>query len=96
MPTVKVLRKRYIPLIKKEYDEKLKEYLKDRKLIVLCNETTNKKGEAAFIILFKVLPSKENVEPVIVVGGVKILQATNGDETAKTILKVNYLTKYTI
>lgn len=88
MPGIKTIREKYIPLIEEDYNQNLKEYLKDKKLIVLCDETTNRKGEAAFIILFKILPSKANVEPVIVVAGVKILEAANGDQTSKTILRV--------
>lgn len=88
LPDSKYLREHYVSLIKKDYDENLKEFLEDKKLIVLCDETTNTKGEAAFLVLFKILPTLDNVDPFLVVAGVKILTAVNGDETSKAILQV--------
>ncbi|KAK3929770.1 Regulator of nonsense transcripts 1-like protein [Frankliniella fusca] len=49
LPTARWLREKYEPLIKTEYDEKMKELSKGRNIAVLCDETTNRKGEAVFI-----------------------------------------------
>lgn len=88
MPGARYLRKMYIPLLKKEYDLKLKEKLKGRKIAVLCDETTNRQGQAVFLTLFKLLPSEEEPLPSIFVASVKILENVNGDQCSKAILKV--------
>ncbi|XP_034253658.1 CGG triplet repeat-binding protein 1-like [Thrips palmi] len=41
------LRSHYLPKIKADYDEELKETLKGRKVVVLTDETTNRKGDPA-------------------------------------------------
>jgi len=88
LPKSKWLRKHYLPLIKKDYDEEIKEYLKGKKINILCDETTNKNGEAAFLVLFQILPDDMNTVPSIIVAGVKILSACTGDETSKALLQV--------
>lgn len=88
LPNSKWLRKHYLPLIKKDYDEEIKETLKGRKINILCDETTNKIGEAAFLVLFEILPDDKNPEPCLIVAGVKILSACTGAETSKALLQV--------
>lgn len=89
LPSARTLRDKYVPMIKKEFDETLKAKLKGRKIAVLCDETTNRKGEAAFVTLFKVLPSTEETECFLMVASVKILSAANADQTSKAIIQVN-------
>lgn len=89
LPSAAWLRSHYLPIIKKDYDEELKKSLQGRKIAVLTDETTNRKGEAALIILFLVLPDTENPDPLLIVAAVKILMATTGDETSKAILHVS-------
>ncbi|KAJ1519192.1 hypothetical protein ONE63_011202 [Megalurothrips usitatus] len=90
LPSARTLRDKYVPLLKKEFDEKLEAKLKGRKIAVLCNETTNRKGEAAFVTIFEVLPSAEETECFLMVASVKILSAANADTTSKAIIQVNF------
>lgn len=66
-----------------------------KKIAVLCDETINRKGKAAFIILFKILPTDDNPELLLVVTAVKILSACTRDQTSKAILMVITL-KYNV
>ncbi|KAK3918165.1 CGG triplet repeat-binding protein 1 [Frankliniella fusca] len=90
LPNSKWLRQHYLPLIKKDYDEEIKKGLQNKKIAILCDETTNRKGEAAFIVLFQILPDDENTDPNLIVAGVKILNNCNGDETSKALLQVMF------
>ncbi|KAE8739559.1 hypothetical protein FOCC_FOCC014942 [Frankliniella occidentalis] len=87
LPNAQQLREKYIPLLKDDYDDILKSKLKGNKIIVLCDETTNRLGQAVFLVLFKILPSKENPTPNLFVASVKILQNTNADECSKAFLQ---------
>lgn len=88
MPAARYLRKKYLPLIKGEYDANLKAKLVGKKIVVMSDETTNRKGEAALVTLFKIMPSEEDLEPMIVVASVKVLETCTGDQTSKAILQV--------
>lgn len=55
-----------------------------KKITILCDETINRKGKAAFIILFKILPTDDNPELLLVVTAVKILSACTRDQTSNT------------
>jgi len=73
------LRQHYLPKIKGEYDEKMKADIQGKKIVVQCDEATNRKGEAVFVNLFKVLPSETSSEPKLLVSSMKNLSACTGD-----------------
>lgn len=83
------MRQRYLPKIKAEYDQDIKAMLKDKDIAIMCDETTNRKGEAVFIIMFKILPCEANAEPVIVIPAVDVLETCDGDTTCNAIIKVS-------
>ncbi|XP_034243977.1 uncharacterized protein LOC117646833 [Thrips palmi] len=87
LPSAQQLRDKYVPLLKEEYDDYLKDKVKGKKIVVLCDETTNRRGQAVFLTLFKVLPSKENPTSQLFVASVKILENANADECSKAILQ---------
>lgn len=89
IPDAQTLREKYLPLLKEEYDEELKSKLRGRKVVVLSDETTNRKGEAVLLTLFKTLPSKDDPECHLFVASVKVLPTTNADECSKVILQVS-------
>ncbi|XP_034232068.1 uncharacterized protein LOC117640011 [Thrips palmi] len=84
LPSVRTLRDKYVPILKAEYDDTIRKKLE---LAVLCDETTNRKGEAVLVTLLKCLPSETEPEPFIVVGSVKILSACNADQVSKAIIQ---------
>lgn len=79
-------------MLKTDYDEKMKKLITGRNIAVLCDETTNRKEEAAFITLFKVLPTESCEDPLLFVASVKVLSACNADMTCKAIMEVGDLT----
>lgn len=87
MPNAKWLKQHYLLKIKEEYDEKMKTDIQGKKIVVQCDETTNRRGEAAFVNLFKVLPSETSSEPKLLVSSVKNLSVCTGDQCSKTIIQ---------
>lgn len=88
LPSVRTLRDKYVPIIKKDYDAAIAAKLRDRRYTVLCDETTNRKGEAVLVTLLKALPTATDPEPFLVVGSVKVLIACNADQCSKAIIQV--------
>lgn len=87
LPNVKWLRQHYLPQIKKDYDENMKANIQGKKIVVQCDEATNRKGEAVFVNLFKILPNDTSSEVKLLVSSVKNLSICNGDQCSKTILQ---------
>ncbi|KAK3926560.1 CGG triplet repeat-binding protein 1, partial [Frankliniella fusca] len=81
------MREKYLPEIKAAYDADIKTMLKEKDIIVMCDESTNRKGEAVFITCFKILPTITNSSPLLVIASVDVLTACNGDTTSKSIIK---------
>lgn len=88
--SVKWLRENYVPKIKFNYEEATKNVLKGKQVVVMCDESTNRKGEAVFLVIFKILPSQENLEPLMVIAAAEILETCSGDTCCKSIMKVNF------
>lgn len=79
-----------MPEIKEEFDQNITGMLKDKDVVVMCDETTNRKGDAVFITAFKILPTEANADPILVVPSVEVLTTCSGDTTSKAIIKVSY------
>lgn len=56
----------------------------------MCDKTTNRRGEAVFLTLFKILPSESDPHTSLFVASVKILPDVNGDQTSKAVLQVSF------
>lgn len=76
--------------MKDEFEEKLKETVKDKPVIIHCDETTDRKGQAVFITLFKILPNEFCAESKLVVAGVTVLSTCNAQQCSQAIMKVIY------
>lgn len=74
--------------------EEFKRILKDQKVVLMCDETTDRMGRCVFIVLIRVLTG--NSEQRVFVGGVKELMNANGAECSRAILSViaEYEIKY--
>jgi len=74
--------------VREEYDEKIRQLIKDKHITILCDETTNRKGEAVFLTMYKILPSEDNIEPILVVASVDVLPVCNADQCCKAVMEV--------
>ncbi|KAJ8888877.1 hypothetical protein PR048_008371 [Dryococelus australis] len=75
-----------------EEEEKVKAIFKDQSVVVLCDETTNTKGECVFVILFKIVFG--NSDPKLVAASVKVLNSTNAIVCSRAVVET--ATKYDI
>lgn len=88
MPSADRIRKGYVPEIICEEEQRLKEAVKDQKVSILCDETTDRKGQCVFIVLIKVLGCGDESVQKLFVGGVKILANANATECSQAIISV--------
>lgn len=93
LPQANTCRKNYIPVVRAEHEEKVKAAVREKKVVIHCDETTNRKGEAVFIILFRVLPA-ETLSSNLYVASVSILQNADSQECCQAINSV--IMKYEI
>lgn len=89
--STKWLRENYVPQIKSNYEKAIKNVMKGKQIVVMCDESTNRKGEAVFLVIFKILPSQENSESLMLIAAAEILETCSGDTCCKTVIKVKYL-----
>ena len=62
-----------MPEIKEAHDKYIKAMLKGKDITIMCDERTNRKGEAVFITMFKILPSESNAEHILIIPSMNIL-----------------------
>ncbi|KAJ8885488.1 hypothetical protein PR048_011686 [Dryococelus australis] len=55
-----VLREGYVPKIGCEEELRLKAVVKDQRVLILCDETTDRKGQCVFVVLIKVLGCRDD------------------------------------
>lgn len=66
----------------------MKEALNQKRVCILCDETTDRKGQCVFIVLVKVLECGDSTVQKLFVGGVKVLQNANASECSQAIVSV--------
>lgn len=88
LPTADWVRQHYLSKIRLESEEDLRKAVKDKPIVVLCDETTDKTGKAVFVTLFKILPCDSSAEPSLHIAGATHLDDVNGETTSKTIIQV--------
>lgn len=88
MPSAGRLREGYVPEIMSEEEARLKVAVKDQRVSILCDETTDRKGQCVFIVLIKVLGCGDHSVQKLYVGGVKILKNANATECSQAIVGV--------
>ncbi|KAJ8883566.1 hypothetical protein PR048_015410 [Dryococelus australis] len=86
IPTAGVLREIYLPKIGEASCDQVKRAVENQKVVLLANETTDKKGRFIFIILICILTSASGDR--LFVGGVTELDNANGTECSCAILSV--------
>ncbi|XP_051158468.1 uncharacterized protein LOC127279866 [Leptopilina boulardi] len=87
-------REKYLLQVKIKCDHEITKLLKEKQIVILCDETTNRKCEAVFQILFRILLSGTHVEPLNVVAAVNVLQICTDDSCSKPIIQA--LNKYDV
>lgn len=93
LPKSEWLRQNYVPKAQEEYEAKVKEAVKNENLVIHCDETTDRKGQAVFVMILKTLP-KDSSCPRLFVVGCKVLQNANSQECSQALVKM--LTKFDI
>ncbi|XP_063225163.1 protein polybromo-1 isoform X3 [Bacillus rossius redtenbacheri] len=92
LPCVKTLRETYVPKIQEAAEEQWIKSIEGQDIVILCDETTDKKGQCVFVVLFKTLQASDS--QILLVAGVKILENSNASECSRAILEV--LTKFKV
>ncbi|XP_063234984.1 uncharacterized protein LOC134537934 [Bacillus rossius redtenbacheri] len=94
LPQAHTLRTTYLQSLKMEEEEKVKLAVKDQQVVVLCDETTNRRGECVFVVLFKVLLASGDSK--LLVAGVKVLSNANSTECSRAVVEtlIKYNVKY--
>ncbi|XP_063227740.1 uncharacterized protein LOC134533894 [Bacillus rossius redtenbacheri] len=86
LPHSSTLRSTYLESLKVEEEEKIKELVKGQDIVLLCDETTNKKGQCVFVVLFKIMSASS--EQKLLVAGTKVLMNANSTECSRAIVDI--------
>lgn len=86
MPHADTLRSKYIPAIGRQHLVEVQDAVKEKPVVIMCDETTDRKGQCVFVVLIRPLISTES--PKTYVGGVKILENATAAECARAVLNV--------
>ncbi|KAJ8868142.1 hypothetical protein PR048_031951 [Dryococelus australis] len=92
VPNATILRSSYMNILKMEEESKIKEAVKDQAIVILCDETTNRKGECVFVVLFRILLASG--EHKMLVAGTKVLNNADSTECSRAV--VDSLLKYEV
>lgn len=93
LPCVKTLREKYVPKLAQEREDSLKDLVRNRKVFILSDETTDSKGRCVFVVLFKIFFDKLE-DPVLKVASVSFLE--KADATTCTQVLNECVHKYDI
>ncbi|KAJ8873191.1 hypothetical protein PR048_026824 [Dryococelus australis] len=74
LPNATTLRFLYMNMLKMEEEYEIKEAVNDQAIVILCDETTNGKGECVFVVLLRILLASEHKMHV---AGAKVLNNAN-------------------
>ena len=64
----------------------MRQKVKDQEISILCDETTDRKGQCVFLVLIKILGCSDSSK--LCVGGAKILSNANATECGRAIMDV--------
>jgi len=82
------IRKKIVPNIKEDEESKMKAALRGKDIIVHCDETTDRRGRAIFLTLFRILSTDTSEPPKIVVAAVDELDQVNAQTCSQAVIKV--------
>lgn len=91
LPCVKTLREKYVPKLAEERENSLKDLVKNRKIFIFCDETTDTKGRCVFVVLFKIYLDSMEI-PILKVASVNFLE--NADATTCSQVLSDSINKY--
>lgn len=86
MPKATTLSRSVAPRICQEEETRIAQTVKDKKVVILCEETTDKRGQCILVVLLKVLTASE--QQTFLVGGVKELRNANATECSRAVIEV--------
>ncbi|XP_046398962.1 CGG triplet repeat-binding protein 1-like [Ischnura elegans] len=67
LPSADMMRKTYIPQVREEEEAFMRQKVKDQQVSILCDETTDRKGQCVFLVLIKILECSDSSK--LYVGG---------------------------
>ncbi|CAG2057325.1 unnamed protein product [Timema podura] len=92
LPKAETIRSVWIPEVNKSQEDNIKNNVKNQQVAILCDETTDRKGQCVFVILLKTL--RADSKQSLFVGAVKVLQNASATECSRAL--VDTITKYEI
>ncbi|KAK9510984.1 hypothetical protein O3M35_005646 [Rhynocoris fuscipes] len=92
LPCADHLRRTYLPICGAEAKDEIKEMIKNKPIVIIVDETSDRKGRFIFAVLFKtVLPSSEQIT---VLASVNFLDTANATICCQTV--VDTMTDYNV
>nr|CAD7431757.1 unnamed protein product [Timema monikensis] len=92
LPRAETIRSVWIPEVNQSQEDNIKDNVKNQQVAILCDETTDRKGQCVFVILLKTL--RADSKQSLFVGAVKVLQNASATECLRAL--VDTITKYEI
>nr|CAD7428283.1 unnamed protein product [Timema monikensis] len=92
LPKAETIRSVWIPEVNQSQEDNIKDNVKNQQVAILCDETTDRKGQCVFVILLKTL--RADSKQSLFVGAVKVLQNASATECLRAL--VDTITKYEI
>nr|CAD7403808.1 unnamed protein product [Timema poppensis] len=92
LPKAETIRSVWIPEVNQSQEDNIKDNVKNQQVAILCDETTDRKGQCVFVILLKTLHADSKQS--LFVGAVKVLQDASATECLRAL--VDTITKYEI
>lgn len=92
LPTADWLRKKYIPIVAKGKEETIRSAVKNKPIIVLSDETTDKGGRCVFNVVFKTL--EPSTKQSVFLAASVVLDCADSSSCARAIVEV--LGKYEV
>ncbi|KAJ8875771.1 hypothetical protein PR048_023670, partial [Dryococelus australis] len=84
LPCVKILREKYVPLLKEDRAAGIKQDVCGNSVCILVDETKDRRGKCVFVILFRLLEPTDSQK--IFVAGVHFLEQANARLCARAVL----------
>lgn len=84
LPSVKILREKYVPLLKEDRAASVRQEVCGKPVSILADETTDKRGKCVFVVLFRLLEPSDTQK--IFVAGVHFLEQANATTCARAVL----------
>lgn len=80
------MRSTYVPKVREQEELLVKNAVQGKFVGILCDESTDRKGQCVFVVLIQILECSEDSK--LYVGGIKVLSNADHKECSRAILEV--------